>query len=102
MPIGLCIDLGYAVRKELLKQKDYDRVIGLLRTCGALDGLHHSSHLVGQADNLLCGIDAWMLTFGGEAFPVCGGIGKSGAESGPDREIYRQVLKELPAASAGE
>ena len=40
--------------------------------------------------------------FGGEAFPVCGGIGKSGAESGPDREIYRQVLKELPAASAGE
>ena len=102
VPIGLCIDLGYAVRKGLLKPADRDRAVGVLRLCGALDGLNHSSHLVGQTDNLLCGIDAWMLTFGGEAFPVCGGIGKSGTESGPDREIYRKVLKELPAASAGE
>ena len=102
VPIGLCIDLGYAVRKELLKPADRDRVVGLLRSCGALDGLNHSGHLLGQADNLLCGIDAWMLTFGGEEFPVCGGIGKSGTESGPDREVYRQVLKELPTASAGE
>ena len=102
VPIGLCIDLGYAVRKGLLKPADRDRVVGALRSCGALDGLNHSSHLVGQADNLLCGIDAWTLTFGGESFPVCSGIGKSGTESGPDREIYRQVLKELPAASADE
>ena len=102
VPIGLCIDLGYAVRKEFLKQKDYDRVVGLLRSCGALDGLNHSSHLVGQADNLLCGIDAWMLTFGDEAFPVCAGIGKSGTESAPDREVYKQILKALPAASANE
>ena len=103
VPIGLCIDLGYAVRKGLLKPADRDRVLGLLRSCGALDGLNHSSHLVGQADNLLCGIDAWMLTSGGEAFPVCSGIGRSGTESAPDREIYRQILKELPAvASANE
>lgn len=100
--IGLCIDLGYAVGKGLLKAEARDRVVGLLRSCGALDGLGHSSHLVGQADSLLCGIDAWMLTFGDTAFPVCAGIGKSGTESAPDREIYRQVLKELPAASAGE
>ena len=102
VPIGLYIDLEYAVRKELLKPADRDRAVGLLRSSGALDGLNHSGHLLGQADNLLCGIDAWMLTFGGEAFPVCAGIGKSRTESAPDREIYRQVLKELPAASAGE
>ncbi|MBQ0032945.1 MAG: iron-containing alcohol dehydrogenase [bacterium] len=102
VPIGLCIDLGYAVEKGLLKAKDRDRVVGLLRSCGALDGLLHSGHLVGQADSLLCGIDAWMLTFGDAAFPVCVGIGKLGADATPDREIYRQVLKDLPAASAGE
>ena len=102
VPIGICIDLGYAVRRGLLKPADCDRVVGFLRSCGALDGLNHSSHLVGQADNLLCGIDAWALTFGDEAFQVCCGIGKSGTESGPDREVYRQVLKELPATSAGE
>ena len=98
--IGVCIDLGYAVQKGLLKPADRDRVVELLRACGALDGLLHSEHLLGQADNLLCGIDAWALSFGAEAFPVCQGLGKSGVVSGPDREVYRIVLKELSAASA--
>ena len=86
--IGVCIDLGYAV-------------VELLRSSGALDGLNHSGHLLGQVDSLLCGIDAWTLSFDPAAFPVCRGLGKSGAES-PDREIYREVLKELSAASADE
>ena len=98
VPIGLCIDLGYAVRKEFLKSKDRDRVVGLLCSCGALDGLNHSGHLMGQTDNLICGIDAWELSAGGDVFPVCLGLGKSGTESCPDREVYRQVLKELPTA----
>lgn len=99
--IGVCIDLGYAVRKGLLKPADRDRVVELLRSSGALDGLNHSGHLLGQVDSLLCGIDAWTLSFDPAAFPVCRGLGKSGAES-PDREIYREVLKELSAASADE
>ena len=97
--IGMCIDLGYAVQKGLLKSTDRDRVVGLLRSCGALDGLAHSGHLLGQADNLLYGIDAWTLSFGAGAFPVCQGLGKSGMVA-PDREVYRTVLKELSAASA--
>lgn len=98
--IGVCIDLGYAVQKGSLKPADRDRVVGLLRSCGALDGLVHSGRLLGQVDNLLCGIDAWALSFGAEAFPVCRGIGKSGEISAPDREVYRTVLKELSAPSA--
>ena len=101
VPIGLCIDLGYAVRKEFLKPSDRDRVVGLLRMCGALDGLGHSEHLLGQADSFLCGIDAWALSSGRAAFPVCRGLGKAGTESDPDREVYRAVLKELAASSVG-
>lgn len=99
--IGVCIDLGYAVQKGYLKPADRDRAVGLLRSCGALDGLSHSGHLLGQADNLLCGIDAWALSAGNDAVPVCRGLGKSGVESVPDREIYRSVFKDLPAAFAG-
>ena len=99
--IGLCVDLGYAVRKGLLKPADRDRVVELLRSCGALDGLNHSGHLLGQVDSLLRGIDAWTLSFDSAAFPICRGIGKPGTEP-PDREIYREVLAELAAASADE
>ena len=98
--IGVCIDLAYAAQKGSLKPVDRDRIVGLLRSCGALDGLVHSGHLLGQADNLLCGIDAWALSFGTEAFPVCRGLGKSGVISAPDREVYRTVLAELSAPSA--
>ena len=84
---------------QILKA-DRDRVVELLRSCGALDGLTHSGHLLGQADSLLCGIDAWALSFGAEAFPICQGLGKSGVVSDPDREVYGTVLKELSAASA--
>ena len=100
--IGVCIDLGYAVQEGSLKPVDRDRIVGLLRSCGALDGLVHSGHLLGQADNLLCGIDAWALSFGTEAFPVCRGLGKSGVISAPDREVYRTALAELSAPSASE
>ena len=98
--IGVCIDLGYAVRKGCLKPADRDRAVGLLRSCGALDGLGHSGHLIGQSDGLLCGIDAWTLSAGRDAFPVCRGLGKSGMEPSPDREVYKQVLKELSSAMA--
>ena len=98
--IGVCVDLAYAAQKGSLKPADRDRVVGLLRSCGALDGLAHSGHLLGQADNLLCGIDAWSLSFGAESFPVCQGLGKSGMAPAPDREVYRTVLAELSAPSA--
>ena len=40
------------------------------------------------------------LSFGAAAFPVCLGLGKSGTEALPDREVFRMVLKELSASSA--
>ena len=96
--IGVCIDLGYAVEKGLLKPADRDRVVTLLGSCGALDGLAHSGHLLNQTENLLCGLDAWALSSGSPAIAIPRGIGKSGEESEPDRGVYGAVLKNLSAA----
>ena len=96
--IGVCIDLGYAVEKGLLKSADRDRVITLLGSCGALDGLTHSGHLLNQTENLLCGLDAWALSSGGPAIAIPHGIGKVGEDPAPDRGAYGSVLKNLSAA----
>ena len=96
--IGVCIDLGYAAEKGHLKPADRDRVVTLLSSCGALDGLTHSGHLLNQQENLLCGLDAWALSSGGPAIEIPRGIGKSGGESAPDRGAYGAVLKKLAAA----
>ena len=98
--IGICIDLGYAVEKGHLKPADRDRVVRLLGSCGALDGLTHSGHLLNQTENLLCGLDAWALSSGGPAIAIPRGVGKVGEEPAPDREAYGTVLKNLSAAPA--
>ena len=99
--IGICIDLGYAVEKGLLKPADRERVVALLDSCGALDGLEHSGHLLNQAENLLLGLDAWALSSGSSAIAIPHGIGKPGEAAAPDRETYGKILKglhESPAA----
>ena len=98
--IGMCIDLGYAVEKGLLKPADRDRVLSLLGSCGALDGLAHSGHILNQPENLLCGLDAWVLSSGGPEIAIPRGIGKAGEEAAPDRGVYGVVLKNLSAAPA--
>ena len=98
--IGLCIDLGYAVEKGLMKAADRDAVVGLLGECGALDGLNHSSHLLGQADNLLFGLDAWALSSGSPALALPAGLGKSKEDPDPDRELFRKVFKDVVSAHA--
>lgn len=95
VPIGICLELAYAVEKGALKVADRNKVVELLRTCGALDGLGHSVHLLGQADNLLAGLDAWALSAGGPSRKACGGLGKQVEEQEVDREAMRKVLKEL-------
>ena len=92
--IGLCLDVGYAAEKGTLKEKDAQSVVELLRTCGALDGLNHSGHLLGQADSLLCGLDAWALSTGKTALAVPRAIGKT-VEEEPDREVLKAVLKKI-------
>ena len=84
VPIGICLEVA-----------DRNKVVELLRTCGALDGLGHSVHLLGQADNLLAGLDAWALSAGGPSRKACGGLGKQVEEQEVDREAMRRVLKEL-------
>ena len=98
--IGICIDLGYAVEKGLLKPADRDRVIGLLGSSGALDGLSHSGHLLSQPENLLFGLDAWALSSGSAGIVVPCGIGKSREVSELDREAFAKVLKVLSAPPA--
>ena len=95
VPIGICQELAYSVETGTLKADARDKVVELLRTCGALDGLSHSVHLVGQADNLLAGLDAWALSTGGAERMVCGGIGKLVDEQEANREVLRKVFKEL-------
>ena len=99
--IGLCADLGYAVGKELLKPEVRERIIGLLSTCGALDGINHSSHLLSQAENLMFGLDAWALSSGSASIVVPCGVGKSVEEPAPDKEVFAQVLKKLSSTSTG-
>ena len=98
--IGLVIDLGYAVERGLMKPKDRDAVMDVLRPCGALDGLSHSGHLINQADNLLFGLDAWMLSADDSSVVVPTGLGKSKAESEPDRVAFRAVLKNIVSVPA--
>ena len=98
--IALCVDLGYAVEKGLLKATDRQRIVDLLAACGTLDGLGHSSHLLNQSESLLCGLDAWALSRGNDAFSVVCGLGKSDEEQTADRETFGKVVKKLAAAPA--
>ena len=96
--IGICIDLGYAVEKGLLKPAARDRVVALLGSCGALDGLNHSGHLMSQPENLLFGLDAWMLSSENGTIAVSCGIGKTKDEPAPDRAAFEKIVKVLSAA----
>ena len=93
--IGLCVELGYSVEKGLLKSKDRDSAVEILRVCGALDGLAHSGHLLGQAENVLLGLDAWALSSGEASRVIVCGVGKSSVEDEPDRAVLERVLKNL-------
>ena len=100
--IGICLDCAYAVEKGYLEEEDQELICRTLADCGALDGLQHSHHLVSQVDSLLCGLDAYRLSTGSAEITVPGGVGKAKVEEAPDRETYRNVIKEFLSASAAE
>ena len=93
--IAICLDMAYAVERGLVREKDRETVCGVLRECGALDGLAHSRHLIGQTDGVLCGLDAWRLSAVQEGLPLPAGLGKLLLEKDPDRTVYRKVLKDF-------
>ena len=93
--IGILVDTAYAVEKGCLKAKDRATLCGVLETCGALDGLAHSQHTLGQSDRVLLGLDAWFLSAGNAGLVIPAGLGKSTVEIAPDRALYEKVLKDL-------
>ncbi len=101
VPIAICIECAYAVKKGLLKESDQEFICRALVDCGALDGLSHSHHLLSQPEIVLQGLDSWRLSTGTASVTLPAGIGKSALEASPDREIYSSVMKELLAASTG-
>ena len=98
--IGILVDLGYAAEKGAVKPADLAAVEAALRDCGATDGLAHSGHLIGQVDNLLHGLDAWLLASDEPAVVLPTGLGKSKPEPAPDRETFRAVLKRIASSSS--
>lgn len=99
--IAICLDAAYAVEKEHLKEEDQELICRVLADCGALDGLTHSRHILSQVDSLLCGLDALRLSTGSEAITIPAGVGKRCVEQTPDRETFRNVIKEFLNASEG-
>ena len=93
--MGSAIDLCYATAAGFLKEADRDAVLAVLRESGTLDGLGHSVHLISQADELLCGLDAWALAAGTAEVTLLTAIGKSKRMDLPDRDGYRKVFKEV-------
>jgi len=99
--IGICMDMAYAVEKGYLKEKDRDLVVELLRGCGALDGLPHSRHLLGQTEVLLLGLDAWCLSVREPSMQYPAGLGKMKVEEKPDLDVYRKVLNDFVSVATG-
>jgi len=100
VPISICVDCAYAVEKGYMKEEQQEFVCRVLADCGALDGLAHSRHLLGQTDSILRGLDSWALSAGSGAVTVPSGVGSCTRDENPDRDAYSKVLKELLSASA--
>lgn len=91
LAIGLVLDLDFAVKACGFPSEDRDAVVALLETCGALDGLHHSQHLLGQKESLLAGLDAWALSAEETGIVLPSALGKS-AVLEPNRAVYAEIF----------
>ena len=94
VPLSLAVELGYSVEKGLLKPADAELLRGILSGCGALDGLAHSQHLLGQTASVLAGLDEHRMETGLETITCLAGLGKT-VEDVPDRAAYEKTLKGL-------
>jgi len=90
--IGIVIELAYAVEAGFLKAKDRELVMNALRDGGALDGMVHSQHLLGQADGVLAGLESRRLENGTSERELPTAPGKCRIESEPDLGVYTAVL----------
>lgn len=93
--IGLALDATYAQLAGIMDADDKARICGLLEKSGAMDGVQHSRHLLGQSDSILRGLDAWRLANGSEAIELPKGIGKKTVVENPDRDTIKQAVNML-------
>lgn len=101
IPMGVCIDCGYAVARGIMEPSDRDAIRSMFADCGALDGLSHSHHLLSQVETLLEGLDAWLRTEGGGAVELLAAPGKRIVEKAPDRALYEATIKDFLSESIG-
>ncbi len=97
--IAMCLDCAFAVKMKKMKESDQELVCRALADCGALDGLAHSSHLLGQVDGLVNGLDVLARASGSDSMFVPGALGKSVEIASPDRKAYAEVVGEFLEAS---
>ena len=93
--IGICLEIGYSLKKGLMPPDQYEQAFALLKKLGVADAIRHSQHLLSNKDSLLFGLDARALSTGSMEIDVCAGFGKTAAEPNPDRETIRQVAQDL-------
>jgi 3-dehydroquinate synthase len=92
VPISICLDLAYAVTKNLIKREDQELVCECLYKLGALDNLFNSRYLLREVDRILVGLDAWKLSHVDGAIELPTGIGKGCMVSDIDRDAYKMVF----------
>lgn len=102
MAMGICIDAAYSVERGYMKERDADRIGGLLGEFGSLDGVAHSRHLLGRVESLMRGLDARNLVAGSMEISVFAGIGKTVTEKDPDRDAYASALVKLTSSESEE
>ncbi len=100
--IAMCLDCAFAVKAKKMKEADQELVCRALADCGALDGLSHSHHLLGQPDSLLRGIDGWALSTGKCSIALPGALGKCVELDDPDRAAYAEVIADFLSASRAD
>ena len=95
VPISICIECAYAVRKNLLKPDDQEMICRALADSGALDGLDHNIHLIADPAQVLEGLDEWKRLNGAEVRTLLAAPGKRTIDETADREAYTEVFEEL-------
>lgn len=90
--IGLLLEVGAAVARGAMDDEDVARVRRIFRGCGTIGPVSRSVHLIKRCDDLLHGLDAWLLA-SPDGVPALVKMGKSELVAEPDRDAYRQAAE---------
>jgi len=99
--IAICLECAYSVAKGHLNEDAQELICRAMADCGALEGLHHSQHLIQKPNAILDGIKVWLARSGSTSRTLPAGPGKNICEPKLDFETYRMVLKKFLNATTG-